>query len=87
MPKSGIDSRDTPSNRYGGDAGLAAMRAIIAISLLIVPGAMAVSEPESTTEAVGICVVGALLQHKPCAGLVCYGYTGGAWQNCMGLRP
>lgn len=60
---------------------------ILGIMLVSAIGVGVVATPEA--EAVGICTVGDIYNNmsKSCSGVVCYGYTGGAWQNCVQIRP
>ncbi len=64
---------------------------LAALLLLAVPAvadARAAPAPAALDQA-AICVVGDVYNtgSLPCAGLVCYGQTQYAWQNCVGSRP
>ncbi len=45
--------------------------------------------PAEDAEAVGYCVAGDIVNSggPPCTGIVCIGYTGGQWQDCIPGRP
>jgi hypothetical protein len=62
------------------------MRVLLTLAL-VAAAATSLTALAAPADAVGICTVGDLYNnmHDRCDGLVCYGYSNGQWQTCVGF--